>query len=208
MIRTVEQATKAFLSKSKTKLKESTYSRYSFICDRHIIPYFQGIKLNQLSNQAINDFIEYKLQNGGLNGKALSPKTVNDIVSLLTQIIRSHIQFDIDIEKPQYIQEEISVFTDIEYSKLKSYLNIGTDNKKLGIIIAMLTGISCASAIHLSIRAVHSTDFIKIVLSTALSAVIFRFEIPCNLFAVPLEFKFFQLFTVRNLVSFSYSRFV
>jgi len=141
MVKTIEEATKGFLTKAKRKLKESTFSRYSFICERHIIPYFQGIQLNQLRNQDITDFIQYKLKNGGLRGTPLSPKTINDMVCLLAQIIKSYSKFDIDIEKPQYIQEEISIFTEAEYSKLKSYLSIGTDSKKLGIIIAMLTGL-------------------------------------------------------------------
>ncbi|MCL2611467.1 MAG: site-specific integrase [Defluviitaleaceae bacterium] len=141
MIKTIEYATKDFLTKAKSKLKESTFSRYSFICERHIVPYFQGVQLNQLSNQDITDFIQYKLKNGGLRGTPLSPKTINDMVCLLAQIIKNYSKFDIDIEKPQYIQEEISIFTEAEYSKLKSYLSIGTDSKKLGIIIAMLTGL-------------------------------------------------------------------
>ena len=141
MIKTIEQATQAYLTKAKSKLKESTFAGYSFTCERHIIPYFQGIELKQINNQAVNNFIQYKLKNGGLRGKPLSPKTINDMVSLLVQIIKAYTKFDLEIEKPQYIEDEISIFTDSEYNKLKSYLSIGTDNRKLGIIIAMLTGI-------------------------------------------------------------------
>jgi len=141
MAKTIEQAVKAYLIKEKSKLKQSTFSRYSFICERHIIPYFQGIQLDQINNQTINDFIQYKLRRGGLRETSLSPKTVNDMVCLLTQIIKKHIQLDLDIEKPQYRQEEITVLADPELNSLKSYLTIGTDSKKLGIFIAMLTGI-------------------------------------------------------------------
>jgi len=71
----------------------------------------------------------------------MSPKTVNDMVSLLMQIIKSHCQFELDIEKPSCRLKEVSVFTETEYNKLKTYLSIGTDTSKLGIITAMLTGV-------------------------------------------------------------------
>jgi len=141
MIQTIEEAVRDFLAKSKKKVKESTFSGYNFTCERHIIPYFRGMKLEEINDQAINEFIQYKIQNGGLKGTALSPKTTNDMVCLLMQIIKGHNKIDIDIEKPQYVQEEISIFTDIEYNKLKAYLLIGTDSKMLGIIVGMLTGL-------------------------------------------------------------------
>ena len=140
-MKTVEEVTKDFLAKAKPKLKKSTFSGYSFTCERHIIPYFQGMEISQLNNKTISDFVEYKIKNGGLAGAALSPKTINDMVGLLSQIIKSHIQFDVDIEKPQYIQEEISVLTESDYNTLKAYLTIGTDSRKLGIIIVLLTGL-------------------------------------------------------------------
>ena len=140
-ILTIEQATKEFLVKTKGKVKESTFAHYSFTCERHILPYFGAIEITELSNKHINDFIQSKLKNGGLNSKPLSAKTVNDMIGLLLQIIKKHSISDMDIEKPSYTQKEVDIFTETEYNKLKSYLSIGTDSRKLGIIIVMLTGI-------------------------------------------------------------------
>jgi len=138
-ISTVEQAAKDFLAKST--LKESTFSRYSFICERHIIPYFEGITLDKLSSESINNFTQHKQKNGGLTGMPLSPKTINDMTCLLIQIIRNYCKFDPSIEKLACQQSEIKIFNETEYNKLKAYLSIGTDNKKMGIILVMLTGI-------------------------------------------------------------------
>jgi len=138
---TIEEIARGFLTKAKPKLKESTFSRYSVICEKHIIPYFGDTQIYNINNESINKFIQSKLKDGSSKGSPLSSKTVNDIVCLLVQIIKPYCYFDIDIEKPSLRQKEISIFTDTEYNKLKAYLSIGIDSKKLGIIIAMLTGI-------------------------------------------------------------------
>ena len=137
---TVEQATKQFLKKTKAKVKESTYARYSLICERHIIPYFGDMEIRQLNEKHINSFIQSKLKNGGLNGKPLSPKTINDIVRLLLQIIEKPKQ-SMKIEMPSCTEKEVTVFTESEYNRLKSYVSIDTDSKKLGVIVVMLTGL-------------------------------------------------------------------
>ena len=147
-LQTFEQCANDFLGKlksklkSQTKLKESTLSRYDFICERHLIPYFKNSKIHEINDEQIDNFINYKLNDGGLkNGNSMSQKSVNDIVVLLLQIIRAYVKFDTDIEKPSYKQSEVIIFTEAEYNKLKKYLSTGTDNRKLGIIVAMLTGI-------------------------------------------------------------------
>jgi len=138
---TMEQIAKDFLVQSKPRLKESTFSRYSFLCERHIIPYFKTMELDKVNNESINKFTKHKLNNGGLMGTPLSPKTVNDIVSLLLQILKEHYKLDISIDKLSCKQSEINIFTELEYNRLKSYLSIGIDSRKLGVITAMLTGI-------------------------------------------------------------------
>jgi len=138
---TLEDVTKDFLTKAKTRLKESTLSQYNSICEKHIIPYFGVMKIHKISNEDITNFIHNKLKHGGLKGHPLSAKTVNDIVSLLIQIVKPHCNFDIDISKPSYREKEINIFTESEYNRLKTYLSIGTDSQKMGIIVVLLTGI-------------------------------------------------------------------
>jgi len=134
---TIEEITKIFLiRKYEESLKESTLARYTYLCRKYIIPYFGDIAMNELNNETIKDFISHLIK-----GNSLAPKTINDIICLLIQIIKNHCNFEIDIKKLNNKQNDINVFTDEEYTKLKSYLNIETDSKKLGIMIAMLTGI-------------------------------------------------------------------
>jgi len=138
---TIDYAVKVFLEKSEHTMKESTFARYSFICEKHILPYFGAMKLNNLSNEILNDFIQYKIKHGGLKEKALSTKTINDITCLLVQIIKKYCNFDIDIKKPSHRQKDVTVFTNEEFEKIKTFLSIQTDTKKLGIIIVLFTGI-------------------------------------------------------------------
>ena len=138
-IHTFRDATKDFLA--RVKVKDSSFSTYSFICERHLLPFFRDIELDNIDDEIINQFIKFKLENGGLKGTPISPKTINDMVNLLMQIVRSYSEFDLDIEKLSSRQKEISVFTEKEYYKLKNYLSTETDSAKLGIITTMLTGI-------------------------------------------------------------------
>jgi len=138
---TVEQATKKFLKSTKDKVRESTFANYTFTCERHIIPYFKDKEITKLKNEHINEFMQSKLKNGGLEGKPLSPKTVNDMLSILLKIIKEHSNTNITVKKMSCPKQEVNIFTNAECKKLNSYVSIGTDSKKLGVIIVMLTGI-------------------------------------------------------------------
>jgi len=73
-IQTIEQATKDFLKQSRTKLKESTFSRYNFICERHILPYFKGIELDKLNAEIIHKFAQDKLMTADCSASQFHPK--------------------------------------------------------------------------------------------------------------------------------------
>ena len=138
---TVEQATKKFLKTTKSTVRESTFANYTFTCERHIIPYFKDKEITKLKGEHINEFMQSKLKNGGLDGKPLSPKTVNDMVSILQKIIKEYSNTNITVKKISCPKQEVNIFTKTECKKLNSYVSIGTDSKKLGVVIIMLTGI-------------------------------------------------------------------
>jgi len=140
-MKTVRQATVDFLSAVKPKVKESTYAHYSFICEKHIIPYFGNFRVDRLNNDIINQFVGFKLQKGSLNGGALSSKTANNITGVFIQILKKQGIVLSEIERPSIKQTDVKVLTDKEYDRLLNNLFIDTDNKKLGLMIAMLTGI-------------------------------------------------------------------
>ena len=133
----IEIATKNFLNRTKRHAKTSTIARYTFVCEKHIIPFFQN---TEVTAKSVQRFIAHKTKQGGLNGKPLSPKSIHDMAGLLLQILKPY-QLHMDIVKPTYTSSEISIFSEGEHNRLKAYVSTATDSKKLGIIVVMLTGI-------------------------------------------------------------------
>lgn len=137
-----------WLKQVKQSVKESTFSRYYNIVKKHIVPYFAKIKGADVNNFMVQEFIQEKYTNGRIDGKGkLSPKSVHDIYSVLTQIIKfaekkNYIKnFDYDITLPKLEEYSCNVFSDSDKIKLEQFVSLNTDLKKLGILLVMYTGI-------------------------------------------------------------------
>ena len=145
---TTEQLFLLWLDDKHMQVKESSYATYHQVIHGHLIPYFHGLKSNQLTNGAVNQFVKDKLDNGRLDGKGgLSPKRVRDILSILLQIVQygekkgAIVGFDYDITRPKIEAVELPVLTMEEQKKLLDYVKLNLDHKKLGILIALYTGV-------------------------------------------------------------------
>jgi integrase len=145
---TTEQLFIMWLDDKKVQLKESSYSNYYQIVHGHLVPYFQGLKSDRLTNETVNQFVKDKLQNGRLDSKGgLSAKRVRDILAVLLHIIHygeklgTIANFDYDIVRPKTESTELSVLTIPEQNSLLDYIKSDLDHKKLGVMIAMYTGL-------------------------------------------------------------------
>jgi len=145
---TTEQLFLLWLDDKRIQVKESTYATYYQVMHGHLIPYFQRQKAEQLINEAVNQFVKDKLQNGRLDGKGgLSPKRVHDILSILLQAIAygekkgAVVGFDYDVIRPKVESKELPVLTAEEQNNLLDYVKANLDHKKLGVIIALYTGV-------------------------------------------------------------------
>lgn len=86
---TLEKLMETWLSANSQSLKQSSYQRYRFLIEKHIIPLLGDLKLSHLSLAILNQFKEHELTNGRLDGHGgLSPKTVSDIMSIIRSGIR------------------------------------------------------------------------------------------------------------------------
>lgn len=128
--------------------KGATAYKYRYLIDKHIIPKLGGIRVSDLSTIRINTFLEDKLYSGGLTDKKqLSESYVNSMIV----IIRSAMKFAEQeqfckplrtlIYKPPIKQKNISVLNLNDQKRFEQYLLVDTDFTKLGILIALNTGL-------------------------------------------------------------------
>jgi len=145
---TTEQLFLMWLDDKRVQVKESSYATYYQVIHGHLVPYFMGQKSNQLTNEAVNQFVKHKLENGRLDGKGgLSAKRVRDILIVLLQAIQygekkgAIAGFDYDVIRPKVEAKELPVLTAEEQNSLLDYVKADLDQKKLGVMIALYTGV-------------------------------------------------------------------
>lgn len=145
---TFGQLTEQWLFSMKNKVKESTYAKYNHLIKVHIQPVLGGYLLKELNNQCLDQFIEQKLANGKLNGSGgLSPKTVSDLLSLVSQVIRFGNERGylcaqkLVIHYPKQIKPQIKILSDKQQKKLESYLFEHKNTISMGIILSLYTGL-------------------------------------------------------------------
>ena len=145
---TSEQLFLMWLDDKRIQVKESTYATYYQVIHGHLVPYFKGNKANQLTSEGVNQFVKDKLAHGRLDGKGgLSSKRVHDILVILLQAIHygekkgAIAGFDCDIIRPKVEAKELPVLTTEEENSLLGYMKVNLDHKKLGVMIALYTGV-------------------------------------------------------------------
>lgn len=133
--------TDSWIACIKKNVKQSTYQKYESIIRNHIKPHpISKMKIEELNTRVINDFsVDLIILSN------LSAKTVNDILVVLGQILK-HAEELYGITKPKikYLKlsfKEIRVLSIEEQATLEKYLYEETNNYKLGILLALYTGI-------------------------------------------------------------------
>lgn len=133
----------------KNYVKESTYSNYSNIISNHIIPELGQIKILNLNNKIIQDYLITKYKNGRLDGKGgLSNKTIRDIIAVIKSSLKYAIKegvidnINLDFIYPKICsKEKIYTLSKEDQNKLTSYIKANPNIKNLGILLALYSGI-------------------------------------------------------------------
>lgn len=141
--------------RATARLKQSTISTYYGIFERYIEPFFYNIE--EISEQDITDFTKVLLFK-------LSRKTVNDILTLFSAILRYN-RIDIEVYKPTFYIPNINGLSLQDWERLESYCVSHLDFFMFGILLDLYTGIRpgelCASRkrnLDLIAGAFHVTD--------------------------------------------------
>lgn len=145
---TFAQVMEEWLDSRKDSIKTSTYTQYSFMLNKYILPELGAQPLSSLSSDMLNEFLKNKLYSGRADGKGgLSPKTVADIRSILLQGIsyagerKYPCAVDTKIFYPKTRKPNIDVLTKAEQNKLEQTLFQSSDPIRLGIMIALYGGL-------------------------------------------------------------------
>lgn len=136
----IENLCNEWLLSKELIVKQSTYTHYYTLINKHIIPYFKNKNVKCLINESFDLFVADK-------GICLSGKTVHDIIAVLKQIIRyaqtkQYIEyFDFNVNQPKIKNNDLPVLNNYEYSKLISYIQLTLENNKIGILLSLFMGI-------------------------------------------------------------------
>ena len=138
------ELTDTWLKSKKLSVKESTYVKYYKQIYKHILPYLGKYPTSKITTELIErligDLLEQK-ENGGLG---LSPKTVEDILIIIKNILKFGKCYNhLDLQRIKLRKEEKNplILSKVEQVQLHQYLLKGTDCIKAGILISMHTGI-------------------------------------------------------------------
>lgn len=143
---TVREAAEQWLSSAKLRVKESSYANYVNIVNKHILPILSGELMTNLTTGKLNDFINFKLVSGRLNGKGgLSAKSVQDIMTVYRSIenyaAREYGIKGTHFTMPKIEKKQTDILTSDERKRLESYLMHNQNKTNIAILLCLFTGL-------------------------------------------------------------------
>lgn len=154
-----------WLHAKKSKVKESTYIKYSTVVEKHIIPKLGACCPLGFTTELMDDFIkELQFED------ELAPKTVHDILVVLHGILKftaskcKGVFPTVEINYPKIGKKEMRVLSREEQERFISYLQKDLNPCRFGILLALCTGIRIGELCALRWEYVSTRDkAIKIV---------------------------------------------
>lgn len=141
----IADMTEQWLAHIKNRVKLSTYRKYEGLYENHIKPSIGKLPLRLVSRSTVESFAERLKANGKKTGGALSVKTVNDILIILSLVFDfAEEEYDINLPRVTTMREErkeARVLSREEYRQLTEYLLEDMDEYKFGVLLALNTGI-------------------------------------------------------------------
>lgn len=146
-----------WLSENKIKLKSSTFSKYLFLIERHIVPELGKIPADKIDSKIINTFIDNKMNCGGLAGDGkLSPTYVRTISFLVTATVefgineRLCLPLNREIIKPKIKEKDYHVLSLETQQRLEESIISNMNPTGLGILFSLNMGLRIGEICALS----------------------------------------------------------
>ena len=144
---------KMWLLSAKNHVKESTFSRYNHLVERHIQPFLGGYQIGEISNALLEKYIDHLLQCGRLDGSGgLSPKSVSDILVVIKRSMRyaqenNHLVIcstaGLSVKRSR---KNMRVLSETEQQQLEYVLMQDMDLTKFTVLLCLYTGIRIGEA--------------------------------------------------------------
>lgn len=135
-----------WLVSKKSVVKESTYSCYSIMVEKHILPVLGQLPVSRIDSSCLTAFLEKKKISGRLGGGALSDKTLSDMKTVLMQILRfakkqGKISTVPDCPSMTSRQPDVNVLTVREQTQVEARVMEEDTPFGLGVLISLYGGI-------------------------------------------------------------------
>lgn len=136
---TVKELAAEWLLVNQSRLKPSTCQRYQGFLKKHLEGSLGAMEVLYVTTVTIHQFSMERLSSG------LAPQTVNAILTMLHSILKyGHRQYQLPLPEIIYLsveKKEMRVLSQEEQKKLVAYLMQDLDACKLGVLVALYTGL-------------------------------------------------------------------
>lgn len=170
---TIEKLMSCWLESKRNMIKASSYNKYKNIIDNHVVPNIGGIKVDAVNSEVLNSYISYEMSCGNLlTHKGLSISTTHDICFVIKSAMKygeNIFQYQskcFSICMPSSSQKSISVMTKAEQQTLERFLLENIDERKLGGLICLHTGLRLGEICALKWKNVFMESHVIKVVST------------------------------------------
>jgi len=137
-----------WLKNNRIRYKLSTYTKYKYIIDKHILPELGKEKMGNLHASRINSFLDGKMSIGGLKTEGgLSASYVRTMALIIDSALKYAaaeelcIPMKTSIKKPVIKKEQIQTLSCSECDCLAEYCYANLNNTNIGILISLNTGL-------------------------------------------------------------------
>lgn len=137
-----------WLKNNRIRYKLSTYTKYKYIIDKHILPELGREKIGSLHISKINSFLDEKMNIEGLKDNAtLSASYVRTMALIIDSALKYAVSEELcvpiksPIKKPIVKKEQIQTLSCSECDCLMEYCYTNLNDTNIGILISLNTGL-------------------------------------------------------------------
>ncbi len=141
------QVADRWMDNNRLRLKHATQYRYQTLLDSHIIPYFGGRRIHEITATEINEYLASKIQCGRLDGKGgLAPSYIRSIMLIINSVISYAVANQLrqplqtKICKPQIPKREMPILTLEQQKLLVSQCCAQPSPTALGVLLSLYAG--------------------------------------------------------------------